>query len=177
MSKITRFAARDLGPDARMAGFLTHLRAHGLRLGVGETDTALRALTTIDAADSTQACRALKAVCCSNAEDWAQFDTLFDSYWRNDGRVRQKVIASGRDVAPKHSRSSREAQQAASSDTKGTRDSPETSNKNGDSYMAGDGKLIASTVRNLMKKDLRELVSPEDIREAEIVARRLEKFL
>jgi uncharacterized protein with von Willebrand factor type A (vWA) domain len=173
MSKITRFAARDPGPDARMAGFLTHLRAHGLRLGVGETDTALRALTTIDAADPTQACRALKAVCCSNAEDWAQFDTLFDSYWRNDGRVRQKVIASGRDVAPKHSRSSREAQQAASSDTKGTRDSPETSNKNGDSYMAGDGKLIASTVRNLMKKDLRELVSPEDIREAERVARRL----
>ena len=95
MSKITRFAARDPGPDARMAGFLTHLRAHGLRLGVGETDTALRALTTIDAADPTQACRALKAVCCSNAEDWAQFDTLFDSYWRNDGRVRQKVIASG----------------------------------------------------------------------------------
>ena len=99
MSKITRFAARDPGPDARMAGFLAHLRAHGLRLGVGETDTALRALTTIDAADPTQACRALKAVCCSNAEDWAQFDTLFDSYWRNDGRVRQKVIASGRDAA------------------------------------------------------------------------------
>ena len=172
MSKITRFAARDPGPDARMAGFLAHLRAHGLRLGVAETTTALQALTTIGATDPTQACCALKTVCCSNADDWARFDTLFDSYWRNDGRVRQKVIASGRDTAPKHARSSREAQ-AVSSDSKGSRDSPDTSDQNGDSHLVGDGKLIASTFRNLMKKDLRELVSPEDIRAAETVARRL----
>ena len=172
MSKITRFAARDPGPDARMAGFLAHLRAHGLRLGVAETTTALQALTTIDATDPTQACCALKTVCCSNADDWARFDTLFDSYWRNDGRVRQKVIASGRDTAPKHARSSREAQ-AVSSDSKGSRDSPDTADQNGDSHLVGDGKLIASTFRNLMKKDLRELVSPEDIRAAETVARRL----
>ena len=172
MSKITRFAARDPGPDARMAGFLAHLRAHGLRLGVAETTTALQALTTIDATDPTQACCALKTVCCSNADDWARFDTLFDSYWRNDGRVRQKVIASGRDTAPKHTRSSREAQ-AVSSDSKGSRDSSDSSDQNGDSHLVGDGKLIASTFRNLMKKDLRELVSPEDIRAAETVARRL----
>ena len=172
MSKITRFAARDPGPDARMAGFLAHLRAHGLRLGVAETTTALQALTTIDATDPTQACCALKTVCCSNADDWARFDTLFDSYWRNDGRVRQKVIASERDTAPKHARSSREAQ-AVSSDSKGSRNSPGTSDQNGDSHLVGDGKLIASTFRNLMKKDLRELVSPEDIRAAETVARRL----
>ena len=173
MSKITRFAAQDPGPDARMAGFLAHLRAHGLRLGVGETDTALQALTTIDATDPDQACRALKAVCCGTAEDWAQFDALFNSYWRNAGRVRQKVIASDRQTVPKHTRASRRADQNAPGDAKGQRDNPDTSDQQQDSHLAGDGKLIASSVHNLMKKDLRELVSPEDIREAETVARRL----
>jgi uncharacterized protein with von Willebrand factor type A (vWA) domain len=173
MSKITRFAAQDPGPDARMAGFLAHLRAHGLRLGVGETDTALQALTTIDATDPDQACRALKAVCCGTAEDWAQFDALFNSYWRNAGRVRQKVIASDRQTEPKHTRASRRADQNAPGDAKGQRDNPDTSDQQQDSHLAGDGKLIASSVHNLMKKDLRELVSPEDIREAETVARRL----
>ena len=173
MSKITRFAAQDPGPDARMAGFLAHLRAHGLRLGVGETDTALQALTTIDATDPDQACRALKAVCCGTAEDWAQFDALFNSYWRNAGRVRQKVITSDRQTVPKHTRASRRADQNTPSEAKGQRDSPDTSDQQQDSHLAGDGKLIASSVHNLMKKDLRELVSPEDIREAETVARRL----
>jgi uncharacterized protein with von Willebrand factor type A (vWA) domain len=39
--------------------------------------------------------------------------------------------------------------------------------------MGGEGRMVASTVTNLMKKDLRELVSPEDIRAGEAVARRL----
>jgi uncharacterized protein len=173
MSQITRFAAQDPGPNARMTGFLAHLRAHGLRLGVGETDTALQALTTIDATDPDQACRALKAVCCGTAEDWAQFDALFNSYWRNAGRVRQKVIASDRQTVPKHTSTSRRANQNTPSDAKGQRDGPDTSDQQQDSHLAGDGKLIASSVHNLMKKDLRELVSPEDIREAETVARRL----
>ena len=43
MTLVTKFAARDLGPAARVAGFMTHLRDNGLRLGVGETGIALDA--------------------------------------------------------------------------------------------------------------------------------------
>ena len=45
MTQITRFAARDAGPVARVAGFMAHLRDNGFRLGVAETDLALRALS------------------------------------------------------------------------------------------------------------------------------------
>ena len=31
MTRVTRFAARDPGPAARMAGFMAHLRDNGLR--------------------------------------------------------------------------------------------------------------------------------------------------
>ena len=41
MTRVTKFAARDPGPAARVAGFMAHLRENGMRLGVSETDLAL----------------------------------------------------------------------------------------------------------------------------------------
>lgn len=173
MSRITRFAARDPGPAARMAGFLAHLRAHGLRLGVAETGTALEALTHVEAADPGQARLALKAVCAGNAEEAARFDELFDSYWVNEGRVRSKVMPGpSQSTPPQHSRSGREMPGAQTGGT-GRADSPDDGKGEGETHASGQGRLIASQVRNLMKKDLRELVSPEDIAAAETVARRL----
>ena len=164
---VTRFAARDEGPAARLVGFMAHLRDAGFRLGVGESDTALRALAaTPPQAEAVRA--ALKCVTCGSAEDWARFDVLFDSYWRSGGRVRTKAVPSP--SAPSHTRNGRSAN--GQSDGSGTADSPETT-PGTEAETGTDGRLIASTVRNLMKKDLREVVSPEDIRQAEAVARRL----
>jgi uncharacterized protein len=172
MSQITRFSARDTGPAARVAGFLAHLRAHGLRLGVAETETALRALLVVDAGDIAQTRLALKAVCAGSVEDTERFHALFDSYWRDGGRVRQKVVPSAPKTAPKHTRTSRE-QTGATGGGRGDIDSPDGGNERGEANSDGEGKLVASKVQNLMKKDLRELVSPQDIADAEQVARRL----
>ncbi|MEM7615307.1 MAG: VWA domain-containing protein [Pseudomonadota bacterium] len=175
MSRVTRFAAEDPGPAARVSGFVAHLRANGFRLGVGESDTALRALAQIVASDPQEARLALKSVCAGCAEDVARFDLLFDSYWMNGGRVREKAVPAAPQSAPKHSRSSREGDGAASS--AGTAHSPEEGAGEGEATSDGEGKLVASRVQNLMKKDLREIVSPQDIRAAEDVARRLGQAL
>jgi uncharacterized protein with von Willebrand factor type A (vWA) domain len=100
----------------------------------------------------------------------ARFDDLFDSYWCNGGRVRQKVMPD-RAAAPKHTRTSRTAE-GQDSGAGGSPHAPE-SGKDGEAASEGEGRLVASRVRNLMKTDLREVVGPEDIREAEAVARRL----
>jgi uncharacterized protein with von Willebrand factor type A (vWA) domain len=170
MTRITRFAARDPGPAARLAGFVAHLRAHGFRLGVAETETALRALAVVGSPDVDAVRLALKAVCCGSIEDAARFDSLFDSFWRNGGRVRQKVMPAAPKAPPAHTRSSRTADSPPSGGG-GAPDAPE--GPGGESEAGGEGRMVASTVTNLMKKDLRELVSPEDIREGEAVARRL----
>ncbi len=165
---VTRFAARDDGPAARLVGFMAHLRSSGFRLGVAESDTALRALAA--APPEAEAVRAaLKCVACGSAEDWARFDALFDSYWRNGGRVRSKAVPS---ATPSHTRNGRSSTEGQTGASGGKADAPDTG-KDGDSEAGGDGRLVASTIRNLMKKDLREVVSPEDIRLAEAVARRL----
>jgi uncharacterized protein with von Willebrand factor type A (vWA) domain len=146
---VTRFAARDDGPAARLVGFMAHLRASGFKLGVAESDTALRALAAAPPeADAVRA--ALKCVACGSAEDWARFDALFDSYWRNGGRVRSKAVPA---ATPSHTRNGRSATEGQTGASGGKADAPD-SGKDGDSEAGGDGRLVASTIRNLMKKDL-----------------------
>jgi uncharacterized protein with von Willebrand factor type A (vWA) domain len=169
VTRVTRFASRDPGPEARLSGFISHLRENGLKLGVKETAIALDGLTHITAANPIEARLALKAICAGSKDDAQRFDELFDSYWMDAGRVRhrpRKDQSTGDDV-----HSSRDGSPGQSSGTAGEPTSPD----GGDGEAAGDGegKLIATAFRNLSRKDLRDLVRPEEVAEAELVARRL----
>jgi uncharacterized protein with von Willebrand factor type A (vWA) domain len=174
MSRVSKFAGRDPGPTARMAGFMAHLRSNGLRLGVGETATALSALTHVNAADPSVARHALRAVCASSAEEIAGFDDLFNAFWLNGGRVSQKVMPSvqaGNDSV----HSSRQAKGQTAAAGAGAMTTPDGGD--GESEADGEGKLVASVVTATLKKDLRDLVQPEDIAEAQKVARSLGEAL
>lgn len=176
MSKVTRFAAADPGPAARVSGFMAHLRDHGFRLGVAETETALRALSCVNPIDPSDARLALKSVCAGSAEDVAQFDLLFDAFWMTEGRVRQKIMPTEQSIPPQNTRNSR-TDETQSSSAQGSIHAPEDGDDGEESYAEGTGKLVASKAHNLMKKDLREMVSAEDIRAAELLAIRLGKAL
>lgn len=175
MSKVTRFAGRDPGPAARVAGFMAHLRENGFDLGVSETELAMRALSQIPVCDLSAARLAFKTVCSGRAEDVAQFDLLFDSYWLNEGRVREKAVPSERQAPPKDSSSTRKDAGGESSG-RGNAHTPD-GETGGEAHSDGTGKLVASDVRNLLKKDIRELVDADDIRAAEQVAIKLGRAL
>lgn len=168
---VTRFSARDPGPLARVAGFMAHLRDNGFRLGIAEAEVALAALA-VTPADEASVRRALKAVACGCAEDWARFDAVFDSFWRNGGRVRRKVVPA---APPPHARPARGAE-GDSGTGRGQAEAPD-SGREGESEAGGTGRLVATGVRNLRRKDLREVVGAEDIRAAEVVAIRLGQAL
>ena len=170
MSRVTKFAARDPGPAARVAGFIAHLRDNGLRLGVAEAELAMAALADVDAIRPGDSRRALRAVCTGCKEESERFDDLFDSYWMDMGRVKQKVIPSPSNSINDDVHSSRDAK-GEDAGTSGSAKAPDT--EDGDSDSGGTGKLIATEQRNLARKDLRDLVRPEDIAEAEAVARRI----
>lgn len=177
MSRVSRFAARDSGPAARVVGFMAHLRQNGFRLGVAETGLAFDALAVAGEPTTDVARPALKSVCSGSAEDIARFDDLFDAYWLNGGKVRQKAVPGRSDRAgeTRHNRTSLEDGTAQTS----SRGSPHAPDSDGDGEAIADGqaKRVASAIRNLMKKDLRELVSPEDIRAGEMAALRLGQAL
>ncbi len=170
MSRVTKFAARDSGPAARVAGFAAHLRANGLRLGSAETALAMDALAAMDSFAPDDCRRALRAVCVGCRDEDEQFDALFDAYWMDMGRVRTRVIPVPPQRGSDDVHSSRDAEGEASGGA-GSATAPDGGDGEADSD--GEGKLIATEVRNLSRRDLRDLVRPEEIAEAERVARRL----
>jgi len=170
MSRVTRFAARDPGPAARVVGFVAHLRDNGLKLGVAEADLGLKALTQVNATAPDECRRVLRAICTGCKEEAERFDALFDSYWMDAGRVKQRIIPKPQASLNDAARNSRDT---CGEDTgaSGISTTPDTDEDEIDS--SGTGKLIASEQRNLSHRDLRDLVRAEDIAEAEAVARRL----
>ena len=170
MSRVTKFAARDPGPAARVAGFVAHLRENGLRLGVAEADLAMAALAQVNAIHPDEARRVFRAVCTGCKEEAERFDALFDSYWMDMGRVRQKVVPTLSNSASDDVRSSRDAK-GEDAGASGRATTPDDMGGEVDGH--GTGKLIATKHRNLSRRDLRDLVRPEEIAEAEEVARRL----
>ena len=170
MSRVTKFAGRDAGPAARVVGFIAHLRENGLRLGVAEAELAMAALSEVDAIQPEDSRRALRAVCTGCKEESERFDDLFDGYWMDMGRVKQKVVPSQTSTINDDVHSSRDAS-GEDAGASGSATAPDGDDGEADSD--GTGKLIATEQRNLARKDLRDLVRPEEIAQAEDVARRI----
>lgn len=169
----TRFPMRGESVADRVTGFMAHLRYNGMTVGVAETECALEALTQIDPTDPTQTRLLLKAICANDADRFDRFDELFKAYWFNDGRERSRA-PKNEERSPQKNRWSNiglEDQDQESSGS-GTQDLPDDS-KDGEASHSGEGKLIASQMRNIEKADLREFMKPEDLLRAERTAERI----
>jgi uncharacterized protein len=171
MAGVTRFAARTT-LTGRMADFMAHLRMNGLAQGVTDASTALAALTAINATDAQEARAALKAVCTSTADDFARFDDLFTAFWQNRGRERR---GEAKAASSERQRSADTADQAGTAGS-GRADRPETEAA-GDADQSGEGRLTGSRTANLMRIDLREMVTPADMAEAEATAEALARAI
>ena len=176
MSRISKFAARDNGPSARIVGFFSHLRFNNLKLGVSEVETALTILGRINLSDPFEVRRSLKPLCVGNLDESRRFEDLFDSYWMDTGRVKRKVIPNGNvaseekkvsevgDKAKDNSESSSSAQNEPDEETAILNDQKE-------------GELVAVEEASKMHKDLREFVTNQEIDDAMEVAIRIGKAL
>ncbi|MGP6086130.1 vWA domain-containing protein [Antarctobacter jejuensis] len=169
--QVTRFPTRAAGVADRVAGFVGHLRENGLKLGPGESEAVLAALAQVRATDAEEARQAMKVLLVPDADGWRRFDDLFDAYWFNAGRVTRRE-------APAHVRvqASKPALWQAHLGENGPdegADGPAGDSRPDDGMGEAEGtegRLIATRVDNLRKRDLRELMDEDTLREAERVA-------
>lgn len=168
--QVTRFPARADGLADRMSGFIAHLRMNGLRVGPRETQDALAALTAIDATATGEVRHALSALLAGDAEDWRRFDELFDAYWFNAGKERRGTART----AHLRVQSARPMIWQQRSESGGPEDHGRDDARNpdpGEGDAEGvDGRLIATRTANLSRRDLRELMDDEALRQAEAAA-------
>ena len=176
MMQVTRFPERAQGPAERMAGFMAHLRLNGVPAGLNETETALAALCAIDAGDIGEVRLALKAICAGDADEEKRFDELFDAYWRNRGRSRDRtaVTPSVQNMRAKGAGNYRLA--SGTSDDTGEAVTPDEGTE-GAAGRSGTGRLGASRIATVEKTDLRKLITQEDLEHAEQVAERIAKSI
>lgn len=168
--QVTRFPSRASGLSDRMSGFIAHLRMNGIRVGPAETGDALAALAAVEATDVRQVQQALCVLLAGDADDWRRFDELFEAYWFNTGKQRTGTAQTAhvrvqsakpmiwQQESPDAQESDTDTDQAAAPDT-------------GDGEAVGrDGKLIATRTANLSRRDLRELMDEDALRQAEQAA-------
>lgn len=173
---VTRFPERAFGPAERLAGFVAHLRYNGVAAGPPETETALAALGVVDAARIGEVRSALRAVCVGDAEQNGRFDELFDAYWLNHGRRRDRAAtANAARNAKARSGKSYRLLDGASEDA-GETDTPDDAPQ-GAAAGSATGRLVASHMASLDKTDLRKLMTPEDMERAERVAEQIARAI
>ncbi len=173
----TRFPERASGPAERLAGFMAHLRMNGIKTGPQETGLALAALVTVAAENPDEARLALKPLLATGRDAWRRFDDLFDAYWFKAGRERTHTAPQARRQPTRrpalwtsHLGLGAEAAtnpgmpEAADGGGRGTSDK-------------GTGRLVASRTTSGMRRDLRELIDPEEIAEAARTAERLARAI
>ncbi|WP_282154097.1 vWA domain-containing protein [Ruegeria atlantica] len=175
--QVTRFPSRASGLADRMSGFIAHLRMNGMRVGPAETGDALAVLAEVEATDLPQARQALCVLLAGDAEDWRRFDDLFDAYWLNAGKQRTGVAQTAhvrvQSAKPMiWQQESHDIQESSSdSDQDATPDA-------GDGEAVGrDGKLIATRTANLSRRDLRELMDEDALKQAEQAATALARAI
>jgi uncharacterized protein with von Willebrand factor type A (vWA) domain len=178
MSAVAHIEDRSIGASARirLAEFARTLRDNGFKVGLAETGDAFAVLTAPLAARPSSLKPALRSLFCATHSDWERFDEIFDAYWQRRG-VRQARTLAGtalesrnparqlKDVGPR-------------SGTPGLPDHVERRNEEGDSSGDGRGKREgASRFDNLAGTDLRHIVDPDDILQANALAERLARTM
>ena len=169
---VTRFLTRAKIIE-RMGDFTRHLRDHGVRAGMPETEASLKAIRLVDLSDVKDARLALKAVCSNDCESFEKFDDLFDAYWLNSGKQRQEHKQTQTRNEQKNSFTNL-SQMMHSTSAAGAEsvDTPDNDNE-GEVETSGEGKLVATEIVNKNKADMREFILPEDEAYAAETARRI----
>jgi uncharacterized protein with von Willebrand factor type A (vWA) domain len=88
----------------RIGGLCAGLRAGGVRVGVGETLAAHRALAAVDPASRADVYYGLRAVLCAARRDWAAFDAAFAAVFagsRADDGGLADLMNAAREVLPR----------------------------------------------------------------------------
>ena len=165
-------ADRNNAPvTARLSGFVDHLRLNDFSVGPAESVAALDVLERQGIADAQRARRTLKVLLSGRQDEWERFDDLFEAYWFARGRHRyQEPPENKREGSRKpaiwsgHLPGSEGSATADQGTRPGEQETPGETAAN---------RLVATRQENLRKTDLRHVVQPTEMAEAERLAYRL----
>ena len=169
-------AVPSLVPSARVRDFVAHLRQNGFRVGPAETLDTLGFIASLDTPLTDLVRHGLKVTLSGNEAQWKRFDELFDAFWHGRG-ARTAMRDSAATPADRTPRRPDLWNRTLPSEDPPVPQAPQGNGDGSIDEPGGDGRLAASGQQSLRKIDLRQLVTPEDMAEAERIAERLARAL
>lgn len=153
----------------RLIGFLRFLRGNGYHIGIQEELDVMRMAEFSGLLDPRRMRWGLRALLCSNNDDWQRFDELFDAYWKPANRTREQRSNYSKKMDSKNGLAGQQGggNQVAEADHA----------EQGDDGDAGDGgsKGGASIQEATARTDFRMLADESQMREMERLVERLAK--
>lgn len=164
---------RNPSPLTRRAlGFVDHLRANGLGVGLADSSAVVRLLRDLGPSPTATVRRHLKILLTGNREEWDRFDDLFEAYWLRHGRVRTQAVSNA--ASPRGTGALPQVwQQHLGGGTSDAAEGPHGPVDAGDGGREGTGRLVASRRAARGSTDLRHLADPAEAAAAERAALQL----
>ena len=97
MLKPTKFLVRS-SIKSRLLDFTHHMYANGFNTTFDQVFQSLKGLKHIDLSDLNDWKSALRSIYCYNFQTYENFDGLFDSFWRNEGRKKTNLERQKNDL-------------------------------------------------------------------------------
>ncbi|WP_346898685.1 VWA domain-containing protein [uncultured Roseibium sp.] len=168
--------ADDVGTALRLrlTGFVHTLRDNGFKVGLAETNDAVRLLLSPLARHPHELKSAFRTLFCGRLSDWQAFDEIFDAYWFAKGM--KGIIKTSGSSTRKGGKTLREMvetqgnrRESLAADVERT---PGEEDEDTDDEAAGR-REGASIAENLEKIDFRKIHDPEAVEKANALAERL----
>lgn len=161
---------------SRVVDFMRHARNNNFRVGIAEQVDALKVAEYTYLTNKYAFKNGLKALICSDQDDWHKFDEMFDGFWLRSN-VKQFVQSSQTPAAKK--KAPEQQKQQAQGDNKQT-PKPATADtaaqQEGEDVPEASGtKDGASSSANLAKEDFHSIKDPDEMRKMERLVERLAK--
>lgn len=156
----------------RLVEFVRLARSNNFRVGVAEELDAQNVALKCGLGDSKRLRWGLRALLCSDQDDWQRFDELFDAFWL-PGNVKSRYSTATGGVAKKRPAA---RSQAAGAQQESVRNSDADSQcaDDGDEALDGSGtREGASFKASLAQTDFQALIDPDEMRAVEALVDRL----
>ena len=162
--------------NSRVVGFIRHSRNNNFKVGLAEQVDALKLAKYCDMRDKYAFKQGLKALVCSDEDDWKKFDEMFDAYWMVSNMkqfVQSSQTPAAKKKAPEQSKQqadsgSKQAPKPSSGDTQAQEQDNEVPEASGT-------KEGVSSRANQAKEDFHSIKDTDEMRKMERLIERLAK--
>ena len=163
MLKPTKFLVRS-SIKSRLLDFTHHMYANGFNTTYDQVFQSLKGLKYIDLSDLNDWKSALRSIYCYNFQTYENFDELFDSFWRNEGRKKTNLERQKNDLNKnKKNKNTKSILSPIEGQTLTNETTNDILNEDNEAEISNEAKskITASYLENNRKTDLKELIDSD----------------